>query len=120
MTNDQYVPGQFYCPKCDFLLCQSILHPNGISAYNSTPQNCPNDGTEMMALTWKQYALAANKSGEELLNRLMHSEKLKKELIAALQYIAYDRLPWGGKVIDECSQTCQEKVINAISNALKE
>ncbi len=41
------------------------------------------------------------------------------ELLQALEYLAYERNPIGEKYIDTCSETCQQKVCEAISNARK-
>lgn len=38
------------------------------------------------------------------------------QLLNALRYLAYERTPIGEKLIDTCTESCQERVIQAISN----
>lgn len=70
-----YVPGHWQCPKCSFYQVSSILHPNGISPNRETPEQCPNDGTEMMPVTWRQNAQDGRAGQERLMERINELEQ---------------------------------------------
>jgi hypothetical protein len=54
---DVYVPGKFRCPKCDFTLLQSSLSLDGGVADRDSPgEKCPNDGTPLWRVSWKDQA----------------------------------------------------------------
>lgn len=42
---------------------------------------------------------------------------MENEAIEALRYLAYERNPIGEKIIDMVSESCQQKVINALHNS---
>ena len=76
----QFVPGHSECPKCGFHLVQSILHPNGISPNLETPQQCPNDGTEMISVSWIKHSQNMQKGQEAILERAVRAESTNAEM----------------------------------------
>ena len=55
--NDAEMPGAWTCDKCGFGLQKSVLcADSGQVAANTSPLNevCPNDGTLMRPLTWRE------------------------------------------------------------------
>ena len=95
-----YVPGHHQCPKCHFYLQKSILHPNGMSADRSMPENCPNDGTEMLPVTWKQNA----QDGRAGQDRLMEIINEKDTRLAAYEKVA----KMTRKVLDCLCEFCEK------------
>lgn len=64
-----YVPGDWYCPECKFILHQRTLYAKtgDVGVNHAKPDNCPNDGSEMRKLTYMQDAQAANQMALDLL-----------------------------------------------------
>jgi hypothetical protein len=58
LQNARYVPGQWFCGKCNFRLSGNILDAQaGRADVNpKTPEPCPNDNEEMKPISWKMYA----------------------------------------------------------------
>lgn len=74
-----YLPNHWQCPKCNFYQVNSILAPNGIFADKKTPENCPNDGTEMLPVSWKQNAQDGREGNDRLMANITDlSQKLEK------------------------------------------
>lgn len=63
-----YVPGEWVCPTCQFRLSQRILYAQSgdVGINRAEPKPCPNDGTAMRKVTWKQEAEVANKFGLDI------------------------------------------------------
>lgn len=71
-----YVPGEFRCPKCGFCLSQFKLSATtgAIGDRDEPGERCPNDGSPLWRVTWKERAtdhyerateeIAARKSAE--------------------------------------------------------
>lgn len=55
---DLYVPGEFCCAKCGFALSQFALSAStgAISDRDDPGEKCPNDGSPLWRVTWKQRA----------------------------------------------------------------
>lgn len=76
MNNDpklsDSMPGHFKCPKCNFYLIQKSINLNlDIVGMNTeTPDNCPNDGTEMLGVTWREHVKNQDEAINSLINRL--------------------------------------------------
>lgn len=55
-----YVPGHFRCTECGFVLSKQTIHaPSGqigITADNLITEPCPNDGTMMVKVTWREHS----------------------------------------------------------------
>jgi hypothetical protein len=53
-----FMPGRFRCPKCDFQLSKQTMFMQsgsiGISESNLESEPCPNDGTPMVHVTYKE------------------------------------------------------------------
>src|SRR3990167_2853291 len=89
-----YLPNHWRCPKCKFYQVNSILAPDGIFADKRTPEQCPNDGTEMMPVSWKENA----QDGREGQDRLMEIIN-KKEAQLSAQAQVIGRLMEGFKIM---------------------
>jgi len=76
-----YVPGHSVCPKCDFYLVSSVIHKKGISPDKSTPPNCPNDGTEMFSVSWKDHS----KRQGEVLEKVVERVESERKRVEALE-----------------------------------
>lgn len=64
-----YVPGSWKCPQCPFGQVNSYLHLQSgtIGPNTDAVPLCPNDGSLMKRVTWKEYFADTNKRlGEEL------------------------------------------------------
>lgn len=84
-----YAGGHFQCPKCKFYLVRNFISPDlcKIRPDRSTPENCPNDGTEMMAVTWRELldSNTARCLGEiELANKLQADLTKAKEVMGKM------------------------------------
>lgn len=71
-----FVPGSFRCPKCNFVLAKQTMFVGsgtiGISESDLDSEQCPNDGTDMVHVTWQERAL-------ELSDRLSEVIKWEKK-----------------------------------------
>jgi hypothetical protein len=76
---DIYVPGEFRCPKCGFFLSQFRLRAadGAIGDRDEPGEHCPNDGSPLWRVTWKQRA-------EEHFERAVEEMKRANEAVAAL------------------------------------
>lgn len=70
------VPGDWYCPKCKFQQHFRILRASdgAVGISNESPGPCPNDGEEMLPVTWKMAAGDA----EACIERLMGEQEVLK------------------------------------------
>lgn len=57
LNPDIYAPGMWKCPHCNFRQHNAVIAPNGVFA-NDKPElrPCPNDGRDMVPVTWKELA----------------------------------------------------------------
>jgi hypothetical protein len=70
-----HVPGLWRCPRCEFLLMQSNLNAadGTVTARDEPGDKCPNDGSPMWRVTWREHSdemlrvLEAELSGRALL-----------------------------------------------------
>lgn len=76
-----FMPGQFRCPKCGFILSKQTMDATsgriGLTQSNRETEPCPNDGTMMVCVTYREQVQA-------------YADRLKEEfdrdlLIAALR-----------------------------------
>lgn len=74
-----YVPGDWICPLCHFRCHQRTLYAQtgDVGVNYSQPDDCPNDGTPMERLTWKQDAEAANQIA---LDMVKENRRLRERL----------------------------------------
>lgn len=63
---DIHVPGVWRCAKCTFVLVQSNLNmgDGSVTARDAPGDRCPNDGSPMWRVTWKERAIEAEQSLE--------------------------------------------------------
>lgn len=80
-ATDLHVPGHWECPQCGFQQIRSILSPQGIGT-DTRPhlEPCPNDGQDMVPLTWKR----ACEHQEKLITQLLQRDTENSEAIAEL------------------------------------
>lgn len=73
-----FVPGMWECPQCGFTQMNNVLSPAGVFA-NTKPElrPCPNDGRDMQAVTWKEYAERTDKALGRVLDE---REELQRDL----------------------------------------
>ena len=59
MVEAAFVPGVFRCAKCGFQLIQSNLNATDgmITARDAPGDKCPNDGSPMWRVSWREYAI---------------------------------------------------------------
>jgi hypothetical protein len=55
-----YAPGEFRCPKCGFFICQFKIRASdgAVGGRDEPGEHCPNDGSPLWRVTWKQRAQA--------------------------------------------------------------
>jgi hypothetical protein len=94
-----HVPGVWRCAKCNFQLIQSTLNANsGAITARDEPSSCPNDGSPMWRVTWKEHAEEAYERYEERLEEFAASRARVEVLEAAWAWIAQNvgvELSWG-------------------------
>lgn len=66
-----FVPGIWRCAKCKFTLVQSNLNAadGSVTARDKPGDKCPNDGSPLWRVSYRDWALENEKAWEELLNR---------------------------------------------------
>ncbi len=77
-----YTPASFACDKCGFRLeIRTMLAATGEVGIKRGGEDCnepcPNDGTLMRRVTWKEMALDSSDSAHELMLALIESVKLQ-------------------------------------------
>lgn len=92
-----FIPGCFRCPKCGFQLSKQTISPSGIGCTEADRESgpCPNDGTPMVHVTYREQL-------ESYATRLHEELDLKDELCAALK----EQREW------TTSRPCQSPVMN--------
>lgn len=92
LTAAQFVPGMWECPKCNFTLTKNILAPAGVFVDQKPHiEPCPNDGRDMVPLTWKKLADDLSKVTEQKLTENVELRKLCKAAFHALSSIIAHR-----------------------------
>lgn len=107
---EQYVPGQWTCPKCKFTLQQMVMSAatGAVGASDKAGEKCPNCNGPLWRTTWKQDAMEMAERCEEQMARAAAAEARitaleaeVKRLRAALEPFAcawntaLDRMPTG-------------------------
>lgn len=66
-----HVPGVWRCAKCEFTLIQSNLNAKdgSITARDKPGDKCPNDGSPLWRVSYRDWALENEKGWTELLDR---------------------------------------------------
>lgn len=75
---DIYVPGAWKCPACAFVLTQATLFVQSGEVGSTldqvmrmTGESCPNDGTPMLRVTWRERAEENRVWGESLMHEII-------------------------------------------------
>lgn len=89
VKGDVYVPGEFCCAKCGFFLSQFSLNANtgAVSDRDEPGERCPNDGSPLWRVTWKQRANEHYERAAEEMARAEAAEALVTELREGLQRV---------------------------------
>lgn len=73
---DRFAPGQWRCPECDFQLTMKVLAVNegkvGMSL--KRPDPCPNDGSAMVRISWREVAESQGEWAKGIMERLFAAE----------------------------------------------
>lgn len=92
LTAAQFVPGMWECPKCSFTLTKNILAAAGVFVDQKPHiEPCPNDGRDMVPLTWKKLADDLSEVTEQKLMDNLELRKLCKAAYHALSSIIAHR-----------------------------
>lgn len=85
VANSDYVPGEYRCPTCLFRLTSHKLYTaTGTTGPNDdAPEPCPNDGTALEQLTWKESADEAHESAHQIMARCLRAESRISDLETA-------------------------------------
>lgn len=85
---DIYVPGEWKCLKCDFVLSRTTLNVTtgeaGVSRadiFEGEP--CPNDGTPMVKVTWRERASDHYEWGRKLMDDLLALTTARRRIAVA-------------------------------------
>lgn len=87
LYNLAYVPGQFKCMKCGFVLNKLTITLNGIGTSESNRQSepCPNDGEFLVAVSYKEVANELTDRAFKLFDQVAKQSALIDELANALK-----------------------------------
>lgn len=77
-----FVPGSFRCAKCGFRLIQSNLNAQDgtITARDAPGDRCPNDGSPMWRVTYREELAEAYTEWEKQVDRAVEAEKVNETL----------------------------------------
>lgn len=98
---DQWIKGQWKCPKCEFVLSKNVLSMRDCNIYaNAEPFNevCPNDGQAMKPLSYKESYLDICKCCEQQVERAVKVEQERTSLLAQIA------------VKDEALRRCRDSI----------
>lgn len=87
-----YVPGQWICPKCEFVLTTSIMHaPTGNVGANlaNVTEPCPRCGDKLHRMTWKAHALDSRKTALSHMDYARQVEAERDALCVTRPYDCY-------------------------------
>jgi hypothetical protein len=107
-----FVPGQWRCPKCKFVLQQFNLNANdgSVTTRDEAGDKCPNDGSPLWRVTWRDDAMEIAERLSELVREAhalrealevardwigvrRHEDHLMNQIVAALHGIDLTALP---------------------------
>jgi len=81
-----FIPGCFRCPKCQFQLSKTCINPNleiiGTRAEDRQSEPCPNDGTMMVHVTYREQLEMCS---DRLVQEFMRYELLQTALTESLK-----------------------------------
>jgi hypothetical protein len=73
-----YVPGLWHCPQCKFECSKAIISVTAGDVFvdnREHAENCPNDGTPMVRMTWEEHARGLEKAIDGWVQRTVAAEK---------------------------------------------
>jgi hypothetical protein len=81
-----FVPGQWRCPKCKFVLSQMNLNASdgAVTARDDAGDNCPNCDKPLWRVTWKDDAMEMAARCEEQMTRAVNAESEIQRLRIAM------------------------------------
>ena len=84
-----FIPGCFRCPKCGFVLSKTCINPNmeiiGTREQDRESEPCPNDGTMLVHVTYReQLEVYAERLKEELDRNEALEQRIKEFLETAV------------------------------------
>ena len=86
-----FMPGCFRCPKCGFVLTKACINPSmdviGTREQDRESEPCPNDGTMMVHVTYKEQLEVYAERLKEEFDRFDRHTKAVADFLNALQRI---------------------------------
>ena len=111
---DIYVPGAWRCMQCGFVLSQATLFVQSGEIGCTRDQVmrldgelCPNDGTPMARVTWRDRAIENQKWGESLMEEIIaavNAEHLPGALAAVNRHFAVLQSIANSSCCDRCNE----------------
>lgn len=101
-----YVPGRWTCPKCGYVVNKAVLSMADGEVYASKEDGgpCPNDGTPLERVTWREDAASLSRRGDSQLDERDRLRALLGEAREALEGEAICSVCRGtGQVYRHCS-----------------
>lgn len=100
-----FMPGCFRCPRCDYQLTKSCLNPQtgqvGTREQERESEPCPNDGTMMVHVTYReQLEVYAERLKEEFERFETHAREVGR-FLSELYQIMVDPLDEGVRTVQE-------------------
>jgi len=115
-----YVPGEFRCAKCGFTLSQFTLDAGtGVVSDRDHPgERCPNDGSPLWRVTWKERAHEHyQRAVEEIQRNSAREEGLREALDKVRAEFTVEYLPSGSYSISHSSDALP-RIIELLDRAL--
>ncbi len=118
-TDQLYVPGQWRCPKCNFVLYQRTLHAadGTVSARDEPGEPCPNCKTPLWRVSWKEQAAELE---ERCIEQIEERRKVEEENTRLRKVISAvcDALPNGAFCAPACSVEFMEQVPGEVRSVI--
>jgi hypothetical protein len=113
---DLTVPGVWRCPKCRFTQVNQTLAPDGIGA-DTRPHlwPCPNDGRDMVPVTWREHAADL----EKMLIQRLDAETLLQSLFNASAELRFTICAGTRAIQTNASWLRHTEVMKQVEEALK-
>ena len=121
-AGDVFVPGQWRCPKCKFVLSQFNLNASdgSVTTRDEAGDKCPNCDKPLWRVTWKEDAMEMAERAAEQVQRAVSAEaeveRLKLDVLNCdllltearnlLRPFAEQKGYGKGKIADTCSAAC--------------
>lgn len=89
LYNLAFVPNQWFCPKCGFVLTKNAISAQtGEIGHTETcrqSEPCPNDGTWLEQMTWRESCQSANKAIDFWSEKAISLKEAIQSLIAGYE-----------------------------------